>query len=85
MLCPEAGDPVNYWDPEGMDTVPKVSDDKLGTPEYYLWRENEGRVFCKYRGLEVVYQAGISSLNSELFYLYLWVNHFFLECSSQFV
>ena len=34
-----AGDPVNLADPEGMDTVPKVPEDRIGTPEYYLYRE----------------------------------------------
>ncbi|MBQ8461897.1 MAG: hypothetical protein IJ543_05710 [Bacteroidales bacterium] len=36
-----AGDPVNLVDPEGMDTVPKAPEDKMGTPEYYFWREEE--------------------------------------------
>ena len=49
-----AGDPVNYFDPKGLDRVPKAPEELLGTPEYYKWREE---VFKERTGNESSYYS----------------------------
>ena len=36
-----AGDPVNYWDPDGSERIPKAPRRYIGTSMYYIWREND--------------------------------------------
>ena len=49
-----AGDPVNFFDPKGLDRVPKAPEELLGTPEYYKWREE---VFKERTGNESSYYS----------------------------